>query len=303
MKMLNKFDWPKALYTLLDKMTTPVKQYQNVSFKELITYSENNPNRDRTLDSIEIQPVKAAQETSLDKLGLNGYTAMNLNPSGIMSLFACISDPQTYSLSAKNARIQMIIDLTTKLQEQTDELKHTALARKRRKLHDLIAAAYNGSKFEDKDYYDLFSGLALMCNLHFVLMKSAVQDDIEDGDKHIDSSLKGEIVFSSDPSTWKRDNPVWVADYRGRWVAIPSEQAAQDLHKIIATWLSTVEQTGWVVQWPEVDGTKIEIMEKLSTLPTWKATDKKLSKDVLAARLGRANCIQVFTKWMMNNEQ
>jgi hypothetical protein len=282
-------------------MTTPVRQYQNVSFKELIAYSENNPNRSRTLASIEIQTAAAPQETSLDKLGLKGYTAFTLNPSGVMSLFACIQDPTTYSLSAKGARAQLIIDLTTKLQEQTDELKNTALARKRRKIHDLIAASYNGSPFEDKDYLDLFSGLSLMRNCHFVLMKSAVQEDIEEGEKQYDSALKGEIVFSSNPTTWKRCNPIWVADYRARWVAIPSEQSSTDLHKILATWLSTVEQTGWVVQWPEEDGTKAEIVDKLATLPTWQATDKKLSKEVLAARLGRANAIQVFTKWMMSD--
>jgi hypothetical protein len=281
-------------------MTTPVKQYQNVSFKELVSYSENNPNRTRTLDSIEILSVKPSQETSLDKLGLKGYTAFNLNPTGVMSLFACIQDPSTYSLSNKGARTQIIIDLTTKLQEQTDDLKNTALARKRKKIYELIGSSYNGSAFEDKDYQDLFAGLAHLKNIHFVLMKSAVQENIEEGEKQYTSSLKGEIVFSSDPSTWKQENTIWVADFRSRWIAIPSEQNAQDLHKIIGTWLSTIEQTGWIIQWPEVEGTKTEIVEKLSTLPTWQPNDKKLTKDVLAARLGRANCIKTFTKWMIS---
>ena len=193
-------------------MTTPAKQYQNVSFQELVSFSQNNPNRNRVLDSIEIVSTKPSQETPLDKLGLRGYTAINLYPSGVVSLFACISDPSTYSLSPKGIRTQLIIDLTTKLQEQTDELKNTALARKRKKIHDLIGASYNGAKFEDKDYIDLFSGLSLMRNIHFVLMKSAVQEDIEEGQKQYDSALKGEIVFSSDPSTWKQENPIWVAD-------------------------------------------------------------------------------------------
>jgi len=35
----------------------------------------------------------------------------------------------------------------------------------------------------------------------------------------------------------------------------------------------------------------------LSLLPTWKATDIKINKDILATRLGRANCIKVFSKW------
>lgn len=282
-------------------MTTPVKQYQNVSFKELISYSENNPNRNRTLDSIEIVSVKPSQETSLDKLGLKGYNAFNLNPTGIMSLFTCITDPSTYSLSNKGARLQQIIELTTKLQEQTDELKNTGLSRKRRKIHDLIGASYNGTAFEDKDYIDLFSGISQMRNIHFVLMKSTVQENIEEGEKQYDSALKGEIVFSTDPSNWKQENPIWVADYRSRWVAIPSEQNAQDLHKFIGTWLSTIEQTGWIIQWPEVDITKTELVERLSVLPTWQITDKKLTKDILAARLGRANCIKVFAKWMMTN--
>jgi hypothetical protein len=283
-------------------MTTPVKQYQNVSFKELLAYSENNPNRNRTLDSIEIVSIKTTQETSLDKLGLKGYSAYTLNPSGIMSLFACIQDPVAYSLSAKGAKLQTIIDLTTKFQEKTDELKHTSLMRKRKKIYDLIGASYNGTQFEDKDYIDLFSGLSLMQNMHFVLMKSATQESIEEGDKNTNSSLKGEIIFSSDPSTWKRENPVWIADYRARWVAIPSEQNASDIHTILALWLSNIEQTGWVIQWPEIDATKTEIVEQLSILPTWQITDKKLSKDVLSARLGRANCIKVFTNWMSNND-
>ena len=279
-------------------MRPPIKQYQNVSIKELLSYSSNNPNRNRTLDSIEIVSDKSSQETSLDKFGLKGYSAFNLNPSGIMSLFACIQDTSTYSLSNKGARLQLIIELTTELQEQTDTLKNTALGRKRRKIHDLIGASYNGTAFEEKDYLELFSGISLMRDIHFVLMKSIVQDNIENGEQQYDSALKGEVVFSSDPSTWKQENPIWVADYRGHWVAVPSDQQAADIHKILATWLSTIEQTGWVVQWPEVDGTKTEIVEQLSVLPTWQITDKKLVKEVLAVRLGRANCIKLFTKWL-----
>lgn len=282
-------------------MTTPAKQYQNVSFKELMSYSENNPNRCRALDSIEIVSAKPTQETSLDKLGLKGYSAVNLNPTGVMSLFACITDPTNYSLSAKNARIQQIIELTTKLQEKTEELKNTSLSRKRKKIHDLIAASYNCKPFEDKDYIDLFSGLSIMCDIHFVLMKSAVQENIEEGEKQYDSSLKGEVIFATDPSTWKYDNPIWIADYRGRWVAVPTELHSQDIHKFIGTWTTTIEQTGWVVVWPEVDGTKTELVEQLSLLPTWQITDKKLTKEVLAIRLGRANTIKVFTNWMMMN--
>lgn len=278
-------------------MTTPVKQYQNVAYKELIAYSENNPNRNRSLDSIEILPTKTTQDTSLDKLGLKGYRAYTLNPSGILSLLVCIDDPNYYSLSAKNARTQQIIDLATKLQEDTENLKHSEISRKRRKIYDLIGAAYNGANFEEKEYLDLFTGISFMRNIHFVLMKEATQENIEEGEEKSNSGLKGEIVFSSNPANWKRDNPVWIADYRARWVAIPHDHDSQNLHEILYTWLTTAEQTGWIIQWPEIDGTKTELIEQLSQLSTWQVTDKKLTKDVLACRLGRLKACSTFTTW------
>lgn len=266
------------------------KQYQNVTYKELLQYSQNNPNRTRQLDSIEIHN-KPSQETSLKILGLKGYSSVNLNPSGILSLMAYINNPDYYSLATTSARTQLIIDLATKLQQQTDELKNTSINRKRKKLHDLIGAVYNGSTLEEKEYFELFHGLSIMCNIQFILIKSAVQEDIESDTQM--NGLKGEIIFSSDPTNWKSDVPVWIVDYHARWVAI-SENST---HTMIANWITDIENTGWIVKWPEVDGTKKEIVEYLSLLPTWQATDVKINKDILAVRLGRANCIKVFSKW------
>lgn len=279
-------------------MTTPAKQYQNISYKELIACSENNPNRNRTLESIEIHAPKSANDTSLDKLGLKGYKAYNLNPSGILSLLVCIDDPSYYSLSTKAARTQQIIELATKLQEETETLKNSELSRKRRKIHDLIGASYNGAVLEEKDYVDLFQGITFLRNIQFVLMKEAVQESVEEGEKQF---VRGEVVFSSDPTNWKRDKPIWIADFRARWVAVESEQNSQDIHKIISTWLSSVEQLGWIVKWPECDGTKTELVEKLSRFASWQETDKKLTKDVLSSRLGRITTIQLFTKWMSDS--
>ena len=286
-------------------MTTPVKQYQNVSYAELIAYAEHNPNRNRTLDSIEIISVKPTQETPLDKLGLKGYSAHNLTPTGILSLLACIADPSYYSLATTAVKTQKIIDICTKLQEKTDDLKNTILARKRKKIHDLIGNVYNGTHLDDKETMELLAGIAFLSDIQFVLFKSAVQEEIEEGSKPIaaaaESSLKGDVVFSSDPATWKRDLPIWVADYRAYWVAIPMEDSAESLHTIIGTWLGEVEQNGWVVQWPEVDGTKTELIEVLSSMPGWDAAHKSLRKETLAARLGKINAMKNFAKWLVAN--
>jgi len=267
--------------------TKTINKYQNVTYKELINYSENNPNRTRTLDSIEIR----IQETSLDNLGLKGYNAFNLNPTGIISLMACINDVDHYQLASISARTQLIIDLATKLQEKTEELKNTSISRKRKKLSELIAAAYNGSS-KEKDYCELFHGLSIMCDIQFVLVKSAVQEEIEEGKQ---GSLKGEILFATDPSNWKLDTPIWIVDYHSRWVALND---TTDTHKIIADWLTSIEYTGWIIKWPEMGETKTEMIEKLSQMGLWQETDRKLTKDILSVRLGRTSCIRVFTKWI-----
>jgi hypothetical protein len=78
-----------------------------------------------------------------------------------LSVISCISDPALYSLSPEHTRIEQLIELTTSLQQQTDGLKNTSLMRKRKKLQDLIAAAYNGSKIEEKDSTDCLHARAM----------------------------------------------------------------------------------------------------------------------------------------------
>ena len=279
---------------------TPAKKYQNVSFGELMDYSKTNPNRNQTLASIEIQVTKQIEDTTLDKIGLKGYKAYNLNPSGLLSLIACINDPGSYGISSKSARLQTISTLATDLQAKSDNLKNTYLARKRKKIYDLIGAAYNNAKFETKDYLNLYAGISVIQDLQFILMKSAEQEISESGiATTMESGYKGEIHFSSNPENWKYDTPTWIVDYHGRWVALPLDLNSKPLKGFLAQWISQVEQQGWFIQWPEVDGTKVELIERLSVLPTWDEKDKKLTKDVLSIRLGKANTIRVFTNWMM----
>lgn len=280
----------------------PVNKYKNVSFGELIEFSKMNPNRNQSLIPIEVQAVKHVEDTSLDKMGLRGYKAYNLNPSGILSLLACINEPCNYGICSKSARLQTISTLATELQSKSDNLKNTHLARKRKKIYDLIGAAFNNSKFETKDYLDLYAGIAAIQGLQFVLMKSVEQEVSESGLNEIgvnNSGYKGDIYFSSNPENWKYDTPTWIADYHGRWVALPLDTTSKPIRGYLAHWISQVEQQGWIIQWPEVDATKTELIEKLSTLPTWDEKDKKLTKDILSQRLGKANCIRVFTNWMM----
>jgi hypothetical protein len=275
------------------------KKYQNYSYNELISFSKSNPNRHRELESIEIVLQKTEKETFLDKLGLKGYIAVNMNPVGQLSIISYIKDPQYYSLASPGIRTQLLNELSTELQIKTEELKNTSLSRKRKKIYDLIGSSFNGAYLEDKEHLELFNGLELLCDIQFVLIKEVLKEN-KDNDTEYDSSFKGEILFSSDPTNWKRDKAVCIVDYRAKWVASPNELFAKNTHEVLEEWLTSAENNGWIVHWTEVNSTKVELVEKLSTLSNWQDTDKKLTKDILAVRLGKINILNVFSSWKLN---
>lgn len=281
-------------------MTSKPKVYQNYRFDELIAFSKQNPHRARALAPIGISVSNAPskRDTTMEGFGLNGYTVYDLQPTGLLSLLVCMEDPQAYSLSTPSIRIQQTIECCTKLQQQTDDLRNGPLARKRKKIYELLGAVYNEStKLEEKDYLDLFHAVEYFKECHFILMNRAVQESMET-DKKEEVPSSNQILFSSSPLCWKRDRPIWIADLRCRWIAIPTDHSV-DLHHLLSGWLSEMEKKGWKVQWPDVDATKAELVEQLSVLAGWQEMDKKLTKDTLATRLGREKTLRLFEKWKM----
>lgn len=270
-------------------MTTPAKKYQNVSYKELIDYAEQNPHRGRTLAPIEIPP--AVQETSLASLGLPGYTSCQLDPASILGVLSCLQHSAEYSIAPKNVRIQQVIDLSTRLQQQSEELRNSHLSRKRKKFHDLVAVAYNGGILEIPDYAILYQGIAHLQQMHFIMMHESKKDHDSEVE---DNGTKGVITFSSDPSTWSRERPVSIVDLQGRWVALPSEGEARPLTQFLDQWVEEMEQKQWLITWPEIDLKKTELIEQLIVYPTWKETDRKLTKEHLAARLSRTKTLRAL---------
>jgi hypothetical protein len=256
--------------------------------------------------------MSIVKETSLDSLLLPGYTAFSLYPTGIISLFACLSDPHYYMLAPPSVRTELIMSLTTTLQEEVDTLRTTPLARKRKHLYELIGKAFHGARMEEKDYDDLFQGISYIREIQFVIMKEAVQERVEEGQGQgqgqgqgkqgkeeasvpsVPSGVKGEIHFSSNPMNWKKEHATWLVDHHARWVAMPSGASARPFSSLVGEWIVDMEGRGWIVQWPEVEATKVELVERLSARPTWQETDRKLLKEILAVRLGKALTLQRF---------
>lgn len=282
-------------------MTSKPKIYQNYRFDELIAFAQQNPHRCRRLTSLEITRegagagagAKAQKENTLEGFGLRGYTVYDLQPMGLLNMIACMEDPHTYALSTPAIRAQQAIEWCTRLQQRTDDLKNGPLARKRKRVYELLGAIYNESTaLEEKDYADLFQAVEALQEAHFVRMNRAVQESMESDAKDQDNR----ITFSSSPLTWKRDRPIWIVDSRCRWMAVPTD-TAEPLGAALFSWLPAMAEKGWMIQWPEVEGTKTEVVEQLVALARWQETDKKLTKDVLAIRLGKEKTLDRFRTW------
>jgi hypothetical protein len=281
----------------------------NASIADLLEWSKNNPHRSHTLSPIEMK-VESHTETqnSLANLCLPEFTATSLEPSGLLSACSWISD-STYALTHIQGRPKLIRELATKLQESSDNLKGSSISRKRTKIHNLIGAVSNQAQLKDEEVELFWQGISHIQNIQIILIKST---NIFEASS---TELKGEILFSTSPHTWNNTRPIWIVDFYGNWIATTIATATQPFSRQLSNWLQEVETTGWIVQWPECDGKKEDIISQLvqmsstASMPSapsapsmeWKTSDAKLKKEVLAKRLGKALSLTTFDAWKHNN--
>lgn len=258
------------------------QKYQNIAVSQLFDWLSKNPNRSRQLAPIVIQPPKEATKGNrLTSLGLDSYSAVPMNPSSILGIFHWITDP-LYELALPTIRATMLREFATALQEKTDTLQGTSLARKRKRLHDWIGAVAGGGQIKEDDWEEFYGALATLQGIQMILIR---RETTEEGEEVTGGTgFKGEISFANDPTIWSADQPIYIADYRARWLAVIDDGAEPPN---FGSWLGEREVAGWQINWPEAAGTKESIVEELRTTPTWQGSDSKLKKDILAARLGK----------------
>jgi hypothetical protein len=265
----------------------------NVSIAQLLEWIQTNSYKHHTLVPIRTEiPVEGpdAAGAPLDRLKLPTYSAIALQPSGMLSAIAYIRD-SLFSEATPNMRAGMLRELATSLQVETDRLVGSRWARKRRRIYDGIGVLANGAPMKDEDAYELFCGLAALCDIQFVFVRFADSVD-EKGATGAATEAIDSITFSSDPCMWAADKPTWIVDVHGRWIALPSESEGPTIRRL-SEWLSDLEETRkWTIQWPEAEGTKAELVTALQESPTWQSAHSKLLKEELARRLGRWRAIQ-----------
>jgi hypothetical protein len=173
-------------------------------------------------------------------------------------------------------------------------LAGSTYARKRRRIFDGIGSILHGTPVKEEDWLALYSGIGHLLGVHFVFVRDAkgVEEDREDRPEELQGASKGSISFSSDPSVWDSEKPVWIVDYHARWLAVTEEEIPT--RQIVWTWLQTIETNGWIVNWPIPDDSKEALVRELCQHVTWKASDAKLLKADLASRLGRLRTMKAL---------
>jgi len=274
-------------------MSGPPKTYQNVSIAQLLEWSQKNPNRGHELPPIQIQAAATEDHgSSLKGMYLPTYSAIPVpNPIGI---FAWIRDPM-FADASPSVKNTIIRDLVTKLQTDCETLAGSRFARKRRRIIDGIGAVFHGTPpIKDEEFRDVLCACAHLTQINLIFIRDATQLE-ENAETKVEEFgfAKGSVSFSSNPSSWSKETPIWLVDSHGRWLASPLTDtpfSGQFLH-----WLDEMGSNGWIIEWPQVDATKDYIVEELKRHPTWKASDSKLLKGELAVRLGRIQVLQAFS--------
>ena len=269
--------------------------YQNVSIAQLLDWSKANPNRGHLLPPILIQPTATEESgTPMDTVGLPTFNAFPV--PNLIGLVAWIRNPD-FASGLPSGKATIMRELVPTLLAETDTLSGSKFARKRRRIYDGIAAAFNGTVIKEDEWLDVVCGIAHLCKVNFIFVRSAESvEESKDKPEELLGASKGSISFSSDPATWDSETPLYVVDYHGRWLAVPSDKEERPVQTLVSEWLKT-GAVGWIVNWPVVDATKEALVAELSALPNWMPTHSKLKKDVLAERLGRIRAERVFFSW------
>ena len=274
------------------------KVYQNVSIQQLTDWSATNPYRNHSLAPIRIQTGLAGdQGTSLASIGLPTYTAIPLPDS--LHVFEWMRNP-LYTDASVSVRASLVRTLATTFQTEADTLlAGSPYARKRRRIYDGIGALLHGTPLKNEDRTDVIGALAHLSGLQLLLVKQPttvepVLTTDSTGNTIVTTAEPTElptVLFSSPPTTWSASVPTWVIDWHGRWVGTTEETTP---FQSLLSWCTGLDPTKWSVQWPVVEATKEAIVQELSTTASWKATDSKLKKDVLALRLGRIRVLRTL---------
>ncbi len=266
----------------------PYKIFSTVSLETIKGWASKNPNSSVTLKRA--PPILlGSQSTGKEDYITSTYKLIPsssgkwsnelLEPAGIISYILWRRDP-LYRVSTGLLRKQLYNEEQFELQKEMESgISGTKFARRRRKLLEV----FNGSTTADMEDILKFQELwADILRVQFVKISTRT----EAGHK---------VSFCPpDVSTWTASKPIVFVDERFESVFVPPEEGYE--RKTLAKFISAVDDAGWKIEWPLVDGTKDELDAAVIPIINFVTVPEKAKKAELAVILGKYNAIQNINK-------
>jgi hypothetical protein len=242
-----------------------------ISWTNVQTWIESNPQSHKTLS-----PFKWARdkiEGADEVKEADGWSRITVSPSTPLSAIL-LSQDTMYQALPEHARMAVLRDETTELQESCARHLKGRQWPIRRTNEGITTCGLTEGR--SSDWTDIgWRALATLRECQLIVVNQTAQ------------TIR---FFPEDVRCWSSSNEtIWI-DHECRYIWSYASKPN------VKGWLTTKEQAGWSLQWPEADGTMEELKQAAQ-----KVGDNilgKITKDVLMKRVGRAQSIHTLSSWV-----
>jgi hypothetical protein len=244
-----------------------------IEFPKLVSFIEKNPNKTKKLIEI-TQNNEISQNLNLPG-GNDKWGYYIVEPAEPLSTYMYLTD-NMYSVAPELLRANLLLEVRNKLSGQIDALKDGKIGRMRRKALEWLSKHHSLLTDEERKQY--WSILCVIGNIQTII--------VGDGKNPT-------ITFSPDIRRWTDAYPTYIVSEDLTRVWKPYE----NINSKLVMWLDNMESTGSIIDWPEAEGTKTELIEICETFPNWKIEHEKKKKEELARMVSRRNAINYMMSW------
>lgn len=107
----------------------------------------------------------------------------------------------------------------------------------------------------------------------------------------INEEKKQISFYPEDIRNWSETIDTFCVDSDCRFLWTSSNPHIQ-----LAAWISKRETNGWIIDWPEAEGTMEELKEQASKCP--EGFTGKIKKEILQKKIGKSQSYQTIVKWV-----
>ncbi len=258
---------------------------QQSSLELLSKWIASNPNRHKGLDMLHTCAVEM-HHTFLPGDATN-WIEYDVSPHGPITALYLLKDP--FFAEAPHAlRNQMQLEKRLELTQKIDnDMRSGKLMRMRRKMHEWLATDI--SRLTAETRADVWDILCTVYNIQTICIEESLGNPLK-------------ITFSPEnPILWQKDLPIFIVEKNLTKVWNYAGNPL-DLRKSLSKWISDMEQANAEIVYPIADMSKVDMVDFLEVLPSWKESMRKLKKDELAPIVGRAKVLELFDEWSQMNQ-